>query len=330
MTRWSSAAVGLAVLLSPCSAEPRVKREFVRPCMGTLFGIVIHSERSEAAAEAAADDAFALAAELDACLSDYRADSEVGRFHRSPAGEPQPISATLADILSRSEELCETTRGAFDPARGALTRLWRMARRTGKLPSAEDLLAGREASGLRQLEFDSEKRTLTRRCQLARLDFGGIAKGYAADAMLTLLRERGFPCASVAAGGDVRCGDPPPGQAGWKVEVRLAGDSSPAALILVVANGAVSTSGRFEQNLTISGAHYSHIIDPATGLGLTSNRAATVIAPTATESDALATALCVLGESGIPLIASRKGCEGAVFASASARAPAFQTEDFAK
>ncbi len=285
--------------------------------MGTLFKVVIISKQPRPEIEAAATAALDIATQLDSQLSDYRADSEVGIFNHAPPGQPLPLSPTLAEILRRAADLCHQTGGAFDPARGALTRLWRLSRRSGKLPEPEALAQARQASGIDRITIDSEAATLTRHSPLTRLDLGAIAKGFAADRMLALLRARGFPCSSIAAGGDVAVGTAPPGQTGWKVAIRTHGDLGAAETHIIIANAAVSTSGDVEQTIEIDGQRYAHLIDPKTGLGMRRPRAATVIAPSATESDALATALCLLQPAeGIALIEKRKNTEAAIFSTA--------------
>jgi thiamine biosynthesis lipoprotein len=137
-----------------------------------------------------------------------------------------------------------------------------------------------------------------------RLDLGGIAKGQAADAMLAVFFCYDLPSTSITAGGDVRLGNPPPGAKGWQVGVRTF-DKNKETATLTLANCAVSTSGDLQQSIEINGVHYAHIIDPATGLGLTKPVAATVIAPTATQSDALATACCVLTPDAAKKLISR-------------------------
>jgi thiamine biosynthesis lipoprotein len=322
MTPWSSLAAILAVLLAGqlCAAPERettelaaARHRFEKPCMGTLFTIVIYSNRPAEKIEAAANAAFEIGGKLDAELSDYRRDSEVGGFNHSKPGTPLRLSPTLADILSRSAEIAQATEGAFDPTRGALTRLWRLSKRTGKLPSREEITRAKLASGLDRMTIDLKTSTITRHSPHTRLDFGGIAKGFAADRMLAFLKERGLGSASVAAGGDVAAGDPPPGRLGWKVEIRAHGDDQAPRTVVEIANAAVSTSGNVEQSIEIDGVRYSHLIDHRTGLGMLAQRAATVIAPSATESDALATALCLLGKDSIAIIEKRPKSEAAIF-----------------
>jgi thiamine biosynthesis lipoprotein len=142
-----------------------------------------------------------------------------------------------------------------------------------------------------------------------RLDAGGIAKGYAADAALSILAQLGIRSALVAASGDLAFGDPPPGQRGWRIGVDSF-DRPEAAFthVLELSNAAVSTSGDQEQHLDIDGARYSHIIDPTTGMGLKRPITVTVVARHGTDADGLATAVSVLGpERGISFIEKQAG-----------------------
>jgi thiamine biosynthesis lipoprotein len=139
-----------------------------------------------------------------------------------------------------------------------------------------------------------------------RLDLGGIAKGYAIDAALNVLRERGIAIALVSGGGDMMAGDSPPGKKGWRVEVApLDVTNAPPARFVLLSNRALATSGDVFQHVEIDGKRYSHIVDPRTGLGLTDRSLVTVIADDCTTADSLATAVSVLGPAkGLALVES--------------------------
>lgn len=285
----------LATLLL-CSAAARAgddRHEFERGLMGTRFVITCHGG-DEATAKAAADEAFTKGEEINAVASDYIADSELLSLSKVPVGKPVKVSPLLFDLLDQSLRFAKLTEGRFDPTLGPLTKLWRESRRRGKLPDPATLNAARAASGWRHLKLDAEEKTVTLEVPGMRLDLGGIAKGYAADAMFAILKRRGFPATCIAAGGDLRLGDPPPGKTGWTVGMRtLAKDSTSGELQL--ANCAVSTSGDLQQFVEIGGTRYAHIIDPATGLGMTTHFAVTVVAKDATSSDAFDTSAYVAG-----------------------------------
>jgi FAD:protein FMN transferase len=249
--------------------------EAVEPHMGTLVRIQVYAS-GVPQAQAAFRAGFARIAALDDALSDYKADSEVNRL-------PRPVSVDLFRVLEAAQRLAVETDGAFDVTVGPLTRLWR----TGRLPDAAAIAEARRHIGYRKLHLDAAFRTVTLDDPAMRLDLGAIAKGYAADEALQAIAEAGCPIAMVAVSGDLAIGEPPPGRAGWQVD---AGGS-----VRTVSRVAISTSGDTEQHLDSAGVRYSHILDPATGLGLTRSHVMTVIAAHGIDADALATAASVLG-----------------------------------
>ena len=292
-------AVLLFVLLV-CTANAEHSRfTFERGLMGTRFAITCHGT-DEATAKAAADAAFERAEEINAVASDYIAGSELLRLSEKP-GKPVKVSPLLYDLLVNSIEMARRTEGRFDPTLGPLTKLWRESRRVGKLPSNEALATARAACGWRLLELDPSDHSVVLRNPGMRLDLGGIAKGYAADAMFDVMKSKGFPATCIAAGGDLRLGDPPPGKSGWSVGIKTL-EKEKTSGELMLSNCAVSTSGDLQQAVEIDGIRYAHIIDPNTGLGLTRHFAVTIVAADATTSDALATAACVASpEEAAPL-----------------------------
>ncbi len=260
-------------------------------------------------ARTAARAAFARIAELEQIASDYRPTSELRRLGAAAGGPAVPVSADLFHLLTLSHEVASLSDGAFDITVGPAVACWRDARRTGKFPPADRLAAARALVGHRHVVLDP----VTRTARLARggmlLDLGGIAKGYALDAALAVLREHGVTRAMVEAGGDLVVGEPPPGAAGWVVALPHLRPPDPTTVTLV--NEAISTSGDTAQFVVIDGVRYSHLVDPRTGVGLTSRTIATAIAPRAATTDALATAACVLGPTaGTALLERVPGARG--------------------
>jgi thiamine biosynthesis lipoprotein len=281
------------------------KFSFERPLMGTRFSVICYAENREVA-EKAAEAAFTKAEEMNRVASDYLPESELSRFPSHTVNKPIPLSPVLYELLDRSRRLAEATDGAFDPTLGPLTKLWRETRANHTLPVPETLKAARASAGWRHFTLDPKARTITLLRENMAFDLGGIAKGYAADLMLETLAEAGISQALITAGGDIRLGDAPPGREGWKVAVKTF-DLSGNDEILTLSNCAVSTSGDLHQSVEIDGVKYSHILDPATGLGLTRRIAASVIADNAKLSDALATAACVLGPVGCEALRKMPG-----------------------
>lgn len=294
------ACVSLAVAGAGTAPTPS-RFESSEPHMGTTFTVVLYAADAARAARASGA-AFARIAGLDARLSDYRQNSEAMRLTREAVGRDVRVSDDLYRVLSLSLAMSSRTGGAFDATVGPLSHLWRRARRQSELPQPADIEAARAASGAALVHLDEASRSVRLARAGMRLDFGGVAKGYAADRALDVLRETGIRRALIVAGGDVAAGDAPPGEKGWRVTIAPFDAATPAATrSLTLAGAAVSTSGDAEQWVDIGGVRYSHIFDPRTGWPLTGHRQATVMARDATTSDMLATTLCVLGEDGLGL-----------------------------
>jgi thiamine biosynthesis lipoprotein len=304
----AGAGLMMAAFSNPAAPSTQTRFEFSEPHMGTLFRIVLYAPSAGTAATASRA-AFDRVAALDDIMSDYRADSELMRMCRQAGGPPVKVSGDLFRVLVAAQNIAARSDGAFDVTVGPVVRLWRAARRSHHLPDAQRLAEAESHVGYQRIRLDPEMQTVQLLERGMLLDLGGIAKGYAADAALAVLRQGGINCALVAGGGDIALGDPPPGKEGWSIGIASL-DSPPSAAqrCVLLRNAAISTSGDAEQHVEIAGLRYSHIVDPKTGQALTGRRSATLIAPNCTTSDALATAVCVLGpKRGAALIESLTG-----------------------
>lgn len=293
-----------------CARQPRF--EFTRLCMGVQTRVTIHAPDADAAA-AAVVPAFARIEQAEQALSDYRPASDAMRLCDLAAqqqGEWQAIEGDLRAVLEVSLRIATATEGAFSPTIGSAVRLWRQSRQSGALPTESDRIAAVQHSDWRNIEFD-DSGACVRLAPGTRLDFGGIGKGYAAQAAINDLRERGYASSMVALGGDIVVGDAPPGRAGWRIRV-IPGDTDGSGggggggggerTDLLLTNAAVSTSGDSEQFIEIDGAKYSHIVNPHTGLGFPAPRGVqvTVVARSGAIADALGTALYALPQDRAP------------------------------
>lgn len=293
----------------PPERQALERYEFSQKQMGVPFGITLYAP-SEAVANAASDAAYARVKQLNGILSDYEPESELMRLGRT-SGRSQvvPVSDELWHVLTRSQALAEETNGAFDVTVGPIVKLWRLARRKKELPDPEKLEVALSACGYRSVKLFPSTHSVELLAPGMQLDVGGIAKGYAADEALAVLKKHGLTRALVAASGDIAVGDPPPGQTAWRIGIAplLAPDAPPSRFVLL-SNAAVSTSGDAWQYVEIDGKRYSHIVDPHTGMGLTNRSSVTVIAPRGITADGLDTACSVLGpEKGLPLIEKTEG-----------------------
>jgi thiamine biosynthesis lipoprotein len=298
----NSSALGVLLLF----AQPLQLYEAVEPHMGTLVRIKLYADTQAQAAQAF-EAAFARIHELDEMLSDYQPESELNRVTRQPPETPVPVSADLYRILEASQELAESSSGAFDVTIGPLSHLWRDARKQGHPPDPQAIKEARARTGFHKLHLDPKNRTARFDEARMQLDAGGIAKGYAADCALAVITKLGISSALVAASGDLAFSNPPPGRRGWKIRLEANGQ------VLELANAAASTSGDAEQHLDSDGARYSHIIDPATGIGLTRDIVVSIVAPNGITADGLTKVVSVLGaEKGLRLAARDPHVSGVV------------------
>lgn len=289
-------AAGLAAGCGPRVEQPTAVRvSESRRLMGAPWTITVFAP-NRAAGSAAIAAAFAEIERLERILSDYDPASELSRLSAAaPTPEPVAVGADLWVVLVAAEGMRELTAGAFDIAVGPLTSLWRQARRSGRLPTADKLAAAKAAVGAGTIELVPETQSVLLPKPGTRLDPGGIGMGYAADGALEVLAARGISSAMIDASGDVLVSAAPPGTDGWRITVaplRPGGQGD----ILVLVHAAVTTSGDAYQAVEIDGVRYSHIVDPRSGLGVAGPTTVTVVAPDATTADALATAASVLGQ----------------------------------
>ena len=295
----------LAILLTAYSIQAAELQPFeaVEPHMGTMFLVKLYAA-TEADAQKAFRAAFERVAKLDEIFSDYKADTELSRLTVTGVGHPVPVSKDLFRVLSAAQAIAAETDGAFDVTLGPLTHLWRLARKTGQVPTEAAVRTALMKCGYRKLHLVTSTQSVVIDEPGMQLDAGGIAKGYAADEALASISASGISQALVAASGDLAFSDSPPGKTGWSVGIdSMDNAGAPFTKIVQLKNSAVSTSGDSQQHLDSGGLRYSHILDSRTGMGLTSGLTVTVVARHGIEADALTKVVSVWGrEKGLAFI----------------------------
>src|SRR5262249_53301249 len=161
--------------------------EFVQPHMGTVFRIVFYASDGPSA-QRAAQAAFSRIAELDHIMSDYQASSELMQLCRRGGGPPITGGEDLFAGVNAAPERGGESEGAFDITVGPLVRLWRRARRQHELPEPARLTQALALVGYQKLRLDARAHTAQLLKSGMLLDLGGIAKGYAADETLGVLK----------------------------------------------------------------------------------------------------------------------------------------------
>lgn len=278
-----------------------------------IMGTQIHAEiwhDDAAAARGLLEAVLAEMRRIDATYSPYIEDSELSRLNREAPKGWVDTTAEMIELLGKSAEVSRLTGGAFDVTYASVGRYYDY--RKGERPDRAELEAGLEAINWEFVELDEPGGRVRFGHPAVYVDLGGIAKGYAVDRCIELLRKAGVTQASVAAGGDSRIlgdrnGEP------WTVGIRDPRREDAVAVLLPLVDTAVSTSGDYERFFEEDGVRYHHILDPRTGDSARQSWSVTILGPEATFTDALSTSVFVLGpDAGLALIDRLPGIDAII------------------
>jgi thiamine biosynthesis lipoprotein len=286
--------------------------------MATRFELVLHGE-DPVLLRAAGEEALAEIERLEARLSLFRPTSAISHLNAFAAERPVRVEPRLFDLLRHSQRLSVETGGAFDITVAPLMRCWGFMGGTGRMPAPEALAEARAKVGMHLVELDEAGFTVRFARPGVMLDLGAIGKGYALDCAVEILREAGVTSALLHGGTSTvfGLGRPPDGDA-WPVAIqkpatsaeiaeaqRTGRDEPPATLAVVkLSDEALSVSAVWGKFFSDAGKTYGHVIDPRVGAPTEHAVLAAVAIPSATESDALSTALLTLGTEGHECIAN--------------------------
>lgn len=313
-----AASLCVGLLLTACAEEPQQLR-ITGETMGAAYSVVVADPAAEGRAEeisAAIEDSLR---EVNALMSNWDPTSEISRFNALQSTASTPISPQLAEVMAAANRIHRASEGQFDVTLGPLIELWGFGARRPEtpLPADEEIAAARRSVGQdRVLELSRAPDRLRKTRPEAQAYLAAIAKGYGVDAMAATMRRKGFSNFMVEIGGDLFATGLNARREPWRIgierpevgrraiqEVIRLGDGAGG-----FARGAgMATSGDYRNFFEQDGVRYSHILDAVTGRPVSHATASvTVIAATAMEADAWATALLALGEARGAAIAERE------------------------
>lgn len=291
----------VTVFLCGCS-DPKPHRE-TRFMMGTLVDVVLYTDAKTA--PEAANRAFESIGRVENAAHPAGEDSPLFRVRH---GQGTRIEGDLLRILETAMGVSRATSGAFDPTMGQVVYMWGFGHDDPRLPDPQEIEVALEKTGYDRVPLGE--------CCPQGLDIwfdlGGVAKGYAVDDAVKVLKETGARAGIVNAGGDLRSFGIRPRRGYWKIGVQDPSNPQELAGVLEIKEAAVATSGDYQRYFEKDGVRYHHILDPATGYPAHAGlRGTTVIAPDCATADALATAVFVMGpEKGVALLEEWDGAEG--------------------
>ncbi|MDO8836670.1 MAG: FAD:protein FMN transferase [Vicinamibacterales bacterium] len=297
--------------LSPREAPDRPHHLWAeRPFMGTTFQIrVITADAAHGCA--AVNAAFQEVARQESLFSEYRDSSDISAINRAAGQSPVSVDPEVFILLQRSLWASQATAGAFDITFAGCGRLWSV--REHRIPDDRALAACLDTVGYRTLVLDPWRSSAWLPTAGMRIGLGGMAKGYGVDRAADVLRARGLTRFAVDGGGDLRVQGTDIDGA-WTVQIAHPRNPGHVFETIRLDRGAIVTSGDYLRFFERNGVRYHHILDPATGQPARRSVAVTVMAPNATDADALATGLFVLGpERGLAALARLPGVEALFF-----------------
>jgi len=298
-----------------------------RNAMATRFEILLHGD-SPPALRAAGEEALDEIDRLENQLSLYRPGSEIAQLNARAAREAVQVTPEMFALLQRAQALSMETGGAFDITIAPLVRCWGFMDAKGRMPSPEAVAIARELVGMEKVALDAPNRTVRFAHEGVMLDLGAIGKGYAVERAAEFLREAGVTSALIHGGTSTVCaiGHPPEADA-WKVALDVVAElerRSPtrrdsvntrrqtrsetatpdSTVTILLRDESFSVSAASGRQFTFEGQFYGHVIDPRTGQPTQAALLSAVALPSATETDALSTALLTLGLAGQNLISA--------------------------
>jgi FAD:protein FMN transferase len=270
--------------------------------MATRFEIVLHGA-NPASLRAAGEEALAVVEEIEAQLSLFRSSSEIAYLNARAAREPVRVTPGLFALLQHAQKLSEQTGGAFDITVAPLVRCWGFMGGEGRMPGAQEVAEARAKVGMPLVRLDPGACTVQFTREGMMLDLGAIGKGYAVERAAEVLREAGVTSALLHGGtSTVEAIGQPPDEEFWKVAIETPAPELEAPPMLLATvhlkDEALSVSALREHSFRAGGRTFGHIIDPRTGEPTVGTVLAAVVLPSATETDALSTALLTLGRAG--------------------------------
>ena len=262
-------------------------------------------------------NAVEAARKVDRLMSTFKADSEITRLNNSEVGEWIKLSPETFEVLEKSIKYAKMTDGAFDMTVLSLVHLWGFGTGAAKAiqtPSDEEIARTLELVGYQNIKLDKAARKASLAVKGMKIGLGAIAKGYAVDRAIKVLKQAGVKNCLVEIGGETYAMGKRKDGEKWRIGVQHPTKLEKHLTVLEIENRAVATSGDYMNFYIEKGVRYTHIIDPKTGKPISNNVCSvTIITSDCTKGDALATAICVMGvKAGLDLINSLSDVEGII------------------
>lgn len=305
-TKLISVFLWMGVLLSACGdADPQPTRrtQFI---MGTLVEITVsHSDPD--IIRTVTTQAFDEMKRIEQLMSTYLPDSEISRINRAAGKKAVPVSPEVEEVIRQGIYWSEQSQGAFDITVEPLVQLWDFDGEKEIIPGENTIRKTASLVNYKHIELKNHTVRLKNRGMA--INVGGLAKGYAVDRAISILRGM-VPNGIVNAGGDLFAfGHKTKGKP-WNIGLQHPRKPQELLAAFAVRNQAIATSGDYQRYFIKDGIRYHHIFNPQTGRPSRLMISATIITTEVMDADALATAVFVMGpDKGIEWVDSMENVE---------------------
>jgi len=233
---------------------------------------------------------------IERVFSKFDENSEISRINKTAGLENVKTSKEVFSLMERSVYYSKISNGAFDITIGPLMEIWGFVKKDKIIPSDYAIEDALKHVGYKNIELDAGELSIRFLDKGVKVDFGGIAKGYAVDRARDILLSAGIKNGLVNLGGNIFALGNAPGKKSWTIGVEDPRNKNKTLKNFELTDKAISTSGNYERFFEIGGKRYSHIINPVTGRPCQGIISVTVVADSAEKADALSTAIFVMGE----------------------------------
>lgn len=288
--------------------KPKARSVYV---LGTICSIALHDNGSDAIL----DEAFNIVRDIDLKMSMEGEKSEIKRINAASGSSPVKVSADTFAVIKSGIVFSELSQGRFDITVGPLVTLWGIGTKDARFPDQEKIDKALALIGVENIVLQEEGHEVFLKKPGMKLDLGGIAKGYAADAAAGYLKARGITRAIIDFGGNIFVLGSKTNNKPWRVGIQHPEKRRGAYIgVLLLKSKAAVTSGKYERFMEAGGKRYHHILDTSTGYPVENNiSSVTLIADDSMTADAMSTAVFAAGlEEGLKMVAAYKGIEAVV------------------
>jgi FAD:protein FMN transferase len=286
----------ILTLVSSCSKKEELYKE-TRVIMGTYVTITLNEDgKTNDELTKTAGEAFSQITKVDRLMSTYKPKSNLSRINQSAGIAPVKADPEVIDNIEKAIYVAGLTGGAFDVTVGPLVNAWKIGSKDARVPLPDGINRALLLVGYRNIVIDKQDGTVFINKRGASIDLGGIAKGYASDRAVEVLRKAGIKGGIVACAGDIKVFGLRPGGTPWTVGIQHPRREDGALMAkITLTDAALSTSGDYERYFIKDGVRYHHILDPRTGYPARGLMSVTVLSRESWLSDSMATGLFVMG-----------------------------------